>query len=101
LRAFSGQVLLLDSAIALAKAGVMQNYASDDARLEVRALSDLFIDHYLASEWPAIRPCVGCFRIEAIGPHLFEVLTGSHFTILGMPLLPLLDRLREEGILTA
>ncbi len=101
LQAFSEQVLLLDSSAVLAKAGAMQTYASDDARLEVRALSDAFIAQYLAVEWPAISDCVGCFRIEAMGPHLFEVLTGSHFTILGMPLLPLLDRMRDMGILTA
>jgi septum formation protein len=101
LRAFSGQVLLLDSSVVLAKGGVMQTYASDDARLEVRALSDDFIEQYLAVEWPAISHCVGCFRIEGMGVHLFEQLTGSHFTILGMPLEPLLDRMREVGILTA
>lgn len=101
LRAFSRQVLLLDSAVVLARDGIMQNYASDDARLAVRALSEAFIDQYLSVEWPAISHCVGCFRIEAMGAHMFEVLSGSHFTILGMPLLPLLDRMRAEGILTA
>jgi septum formation protein len=101
LRQFSQQVLLLDSAMVLAKGGAMRNYASDDARLELRAINDAFIEQYLAVEWPAISECVGCFRIEGMGIHLFEQLTGSHFTILGMPLEPLLDRMREEGILTA
>lgn len=101
LRAFSGRVMLLDSSAVLVKGGTTHSYASDDARLEVRALSDAFIDQYLAVEWPAISSCVGCFRIEGMGAHLFEVLTGSHFTILGMPLLPLLDRMRDVGILSA
>ncbi|MEQ1509143.1 MAG: Maf family protein [Sphingopyxis sp.] len=101
LRAFSGRMMTLDSAIVLAKGGEMRDYASDDAHLEVRCLSDAFIDQYLSAEWPAIAACVGCFRIEGLGAHLFECITGSQFTILGMPLLPLLDRMREQGMMTS
>jgi septum formation protein len=100
LRAFSGRMMTLDSAVVLARGGTRIDYASDDAHLEVRILSDAFIAAYLDSEWPAISACVGCFRIEGLGVHLFERTAGSHFTILGMPLLPVLDMLRTHGLIT-
>ncbi len=98
LRAFSGQMMVLDSSAALAKGGEIVDWRSDDAHLEVRALSDAFIESYLDIEWPAISGCVGCFRIEARGVQLFERITGSHFTVLGMPLLPVLEMLRTQGV---
>ena len=66
----------------------------DRARLHVRALSPRFIEAYLDAEWPAIAGCVGCFRIEGPGVQLFSRIEGSHFTVLGLPLLPVLDYLR-------
>ncbi|MDP1027821.1 nucleoside triphosphate pyrophosphatase [Sphingomonas sp. KR1UV-12] len=69
------------------------------ARLHVRPLSPAFIDAYLDAEWPAIGGCVGCFRIEGRGVQLFSRLEGSHFTILGLPLLPVLGYLRERGVM--
>jgi septum formation protein len=71
------------------------------ARLVVRQLSDGFIDSYLDAEWPAIAGCVGCFRIEGPGVQLFSRIDGSHFTVLGMPLLPVLDYLRVRGELAS
>lgn len=71
------------------------------APLAVRALSSSFIEAYLDHEWPAIAGCVGCFRIEGRGVQLFNKLGGDHFTILGMPLLPVLDYLRIRGILAS
>jgi septum formation protein len=73
----------------------------DRARLHVRPLSEAFIEEYLDAEWPAISGCVGCFRIEARGVQLFSRTEGNHFTILGMPLLPILDYLRVRGVLTS
>ena len=67
------------------------------ARLHVRELSPAFIDSYLDAEWPEVGYCVGVFRMEGRGVTLFERVEGSHFTILGMPLLPLLGALRERG----
>ncbi|WP_428969324.1 Maf family protein, partial [Sphingomonas sp. Xoc002] len=67
----------------------------------VRPLSGAFIDRYLDQEWPAISGCVGCFRIEGPGVQLFSRIEGSHFTILGMPLLPMLGYLRERGWMPA
>ncbi|SUJ33085.1 Maf-like protein [Sphingomonas paucimobilis] len=71
------------------------------AKLHVRPLSPAFIDSYLAKEWPALSGCVGCFRIEGPGVQLFSRIEGSHFTILGMPLLPILGYLRERGWMPA
>jgi septum formation protein len=101
LRAFSQDVIMLDSSVALARDGVIIDWASDDAHLEVRALSDEFIETYLDDEWPAVASCVGCFRIEGRGVQLFENIIGNHFTILGMPLLPLLAMLRTHGVMAA
>jgi septum formation protein len=92
-------VMVLDSAAVLVRDGAMVDWTSDDARLEVRALSEAFITAYLGSEWPAIAGCVGCFRIEGRGVQLFENIIGSHFTVLGMPLLPVLDFLRRHGVM--
>ncbi|MDQ2892134.1 MAG: Maf family protein [Pseudomonadota bacterium] len=73
----------------------------DGATLHVRPLSYRFIDAYLDQEWPAIAGCVGCFRIEGPGVQLFAKIDGSHFTVLGLPLLPVLDYLRVRGVLAA
>ena len=99
LRRFSGRMMTLDSSAALARDGEIVDWRSDDAHLEVRVLSEAFIERYLTEEWPAIAACVGCFRIEGVGVQLFECVTGSHFTILGMPLLPVLAMLREQGVM--
>ena len=69
--------------------------------LKVRALSEEFIEKYLVAEWPEVGQCVGVFRIEALGVQLFEDIEGDMFTVLGMPLLPVLGALREFGKLPA
>lgn len=71
------------------------------ATMHVRPLSAGFIDAYLDAEWPAIAGCVGCYRVEGPGVQLFARIDGSHFTILGLPLLALLDYLRVRGVLAA
>jgi septum formation protein len=71
------------------------------ARLHVRALSEAFVESYLDAEWPAVAACVGVFRMEGRGAQLFARVEGSHFTILGMPLLPALDYLRVRGVLAS
>lgn len=98
---FSGKTMDLHSAAALARGGHTYWDHADVARLQVRHLSDAFIESYLAAEWPAVSGCVGVFRIEALGVQLFESIEGSHFTVLGMPLLPVLGALRARGVLTA
>ena len=101
LRNFSDRRMQLTSAVALARAGEVDWHYADTAVLKVRELSDRFIDEYLEAEWPEIGYTVGAFRLEARGVQLFDYIDGSHFTILGMPLLPLLKALRERGLLTS
>lgn len=99
LRFFSGKVMHLHSAAALARAGALVWSAGEVAHLHVRELSEAFIADYLAAEWPAVGACVGVFRIEARGVQLFDRIEGDHFTVLGMPLLPVLGALRQYGAL--
>lgn len=99
LRFFSGKTLELHSAAALVRADTCEWSHADCASLKVRDLSDAFIEHYLEAEWPEIGYTVGCFRIEAMGVQLFQQITGDQFTVLGMPLLPVLTALRDEGVL--
>jgi septum formation protein len=101
LRFFSGKAMLLTSAVALARADAVDWSHVDSATLLVRDLSDEFIRLYLDAEWPEVGYCVGVFRIEGRGVQLFERIEGRHFTILGMPLLPLLAALRDRGLLLA
>jgi septum formation protein len=69
--------------------------------LEVRRLSQGFIADYLDAEWPQVGYTVGVFRLEARGVQLFDRIEGDHFTILGLPLIPLLGALRQRGFLLA
>lgn len=101
LRFFSGQAMELHSAAALAQGGQVVWRHGECARLQVRPLSERFIDGYLAREWPAVAGCVGVFRIEGLGVLLFDHIEGSHFTVLGMPLLAVLGALRSFGELPA
>ena len=95
LRYFSGRTMELHSAAALALGGRIEWSHVAVAMLHVRELSEDFIDAYLAAEWPEVSQCVGVFRIEALGVQLFESIEGDLFTVLGMPLLPVLGALRE------
>jgi len=99
LRAMSGTVPDLWSAAVIAENGRPVWRHVERARLHVRALSPAFIKTYLDVEWPAIASCVGCFRVEGPGVQLFDRVDGSHFTVLGMPLLPILSYLRTRGML--
>lgn len=99
LRFFSEKEMLLTSAVALARGGRLDWRCVDVARLQVRELSELFIEEYLGAEWPEVGYTVGVFRLEGRGVQLFDRIEGDHFTILGMPLIPLLGALRERGLL--
>jgi len=95
LRFFSGKTMELHSAAAIALTGTLRWSHVAMARLKVRTLSDEYIEAYLAAEWPEVSQCVGVFRIESVGVQLFESIEGDMFTVLGMPLLPVLGALRE------
>lgn len=99
LRLMSGRKHKLFSAAVIAEQGKPIWRHVDIATLSMRELSDAFIDGYVESEWEKIRHCVGCYEIEGKGAQLFSAITGSHFTIMGMPLLHLLDFLRVRGVM--
>jgi septum formation protein len=97
LRLFSGREMRLYSAAALARDRQIIWQTASMASLQVRELSDEFIEAYLDAEWPEVSYCVGVFRIEAMGVQLFERIAGDQFTVLGMPLLDVLGALRNFG----
>ena len=99
LRFFSRREMILTSAVALARGGEVDWSHVDTAMLRVRQLSEAFIRSYLDAEWPEVGYCVGVFRLEGRGVQLFSAIDGNYFTVLGMPLLPLLGALRERGML--
>ena len=101
LRDFSGRVMMLHSAAAIALRGEIVWRHAALASLHVRELSEEFIADYLDAEWPEVGHCVGVFRIEGRGVQLFERIEGDHFTVLGMPLLAVLGALRDLGELPA
>jgi septum formation protein len=67
--------------------------------MAMRALSPQFLDEYLVAEGPAILSSVGCYHFEGRGAQLFDRVDGDYFSVLGLPLLPVLARLRKEGVL--
>lgn len=101
LRAMSGRTHVLHSAAVVVQRGETAFWQSEMVELTVRPLSDDYIHRYLDREYEAIRWSVGCYRIEGPGVQLFERIEGSHFAILGLPLLPLLGFFRERGLVPA
>jgi septum formation protein len=99
LRQLSGRTHILHSAAVIAEAGRPIWRHVDRAKLTMRVLSDAFIESYLDLEYDHVRFCVGTYRIEGPGAQLFARIEGNHFTILGLPLLPLLDYLRVRGVI--
>lgn len=99
LKLLSGKKHKLFSAAVIAEQGVPVWRHIDIATLSVRILGDQFIEQYVETEWDNIRYCVGCYEIEGRGAQLFTAINGSQFTIMGLPLLHLLDYLRIRGIL--
>jgi septum formation protein len=91
----------LTSAVALARGAAVDWRHAEAATLRVRSLTEEFIAAYLDAEWPDVGYCVGVFRMEGRGVQLFESIEGDYFTILGMPLIPLLVALRRRGLLLA
>ncbi len=99
LEQMAGKVHRLHSAAVIAEAGRPVWRKIETVKLEMRPLSQAFIEHYLDLDWDNCRWCVGCYRIEGPGAQLFSRITGSLFAVQGLPLLPLLDYLRVRSIL--
>jgi septum formation protein len=99
LRVLAGRSHELHSAVAVARDGKILFEAAAIAGMTMRRLGEAEIDAYLDEAGDAITSSVGAYQLEALGVHLFERIEGDHFTILGLPLLPLLAYLRSEGLL--
>ncbi|WP_332065233.1 Maf family nucleotide pyrophosphatase [Bartonella sp. CB189] len=97
LRILSGKIHFLHSAVALFKNGQKIWIDSFSARMSVRPLSSEFIERYLERVGSDVFNSVGVYQIEGEGIHLFEEIDGDFFTIIGLPLLPLLVKLRHLG----
>ena len=91
----------LHSAATLIRSGERLWSHVESVTLSVRDFSPAFLDDYLAREGNAILGSAGAYRVEAIGAQLFDRIEGSHFAILGLPLIPLLEELRRRGIVTS
>ncbi len=97
LQALRGQTHVLHSALALCRDNAVLFAHDTSAQLTMRAFSDRYIDDYLDIAGDTALASVGAYQVEGPGIHLFERIEGDYFTILGLPLLPLLDFLRQGG----
>jgi septum formation protein len=97
----AGKTHYLHSAVAVVRDQNVLFDTVDTASLTLRKLSDAFLGRYLETAGSAVLASVGAYQLEKAGIHLFERIDGNHFTILGLPLLPLLDFLRRNGSLAA
>jgi len=99
LRLLSGGTHYLHSAAVVVEQGERVWGETETVAMDVRPLGDDFLNAYLEAEYEAVRFNVGSYRIEGMGAQLFEEVEGSHFAILGLPLLPFLAFLRQRGLL--
>ncbi|TYO61936.1 septum formation protein Maf [Bradyrhizobium hipponense] len=98
LRELAGKSHALNSAVAVARAGKVVFEDVSVARMTMRQMSEAEIQAYLDTAGDAVTTSVGAYQLESLGIHLFERIEGDHFTILGLPLLPLLAFLRHERL---
>jgi len=99
LRRLSGGTHFLHSAAVVAEKGERVWGETESVAMVVRDLGEDFLRDYFDREYDAVRFNVGSYRIEGLGAQLFDEIDGSHFAILGLPLLPLLAYLRGRGLL--
>jgi septum formation protein len=99
LRSLAGRRHHLHSAVSIAVAGHEVWHHLDTAALTMREFSDAFLDSYLSRAGDRVCASVGAYEMEGLGIQLFERIEGDYFTILGMPLLPLLAELRTRGVI--
>jgi septum formation protein len=101
LASFRAAPHILHSALAIAQNGKIIWTTCQKATLTMRNFSEDFLDSYIKSSGPEILECVGGYKLEATGAQLFKKIEGDYFTILGLPLLPLLAYLRQQNYLTS
>lgn len=97
LLALRGRSHMLISAVASARGGTLQWQHSQTATLRMRAFQETYLETYLERQAQHIMGAVGGYQIETEGIQLFDAIAGDHFTILGLPLMPLLHHLRAVG----
>jgi len=97
LAALCGQTHELHSAVALVRGSSVLFEHREVARLTMRSFSDEFLEAYLDAAGTAVTASVGGYQLEKVGIQLFEHIQGDHFTIIGLPLVPLLEYLRTAG----
>lgn len=97
LQLLRGKTHMLHSAVACARDGIILWNCHDSARMTMRDFSDAFMDRYIAEVGDGLTSSVGGYKMEESGLQLFDKIEGSYFTILGLPLLPLLEFLRKQG----
>ncbi len=98
LRALGGKTHALVTAACVVRDGVRIWHHGEAPRLTMRPLDEGFIESYLEAAGPEVLETVGAYRLEGLGAQLFTKVSGDYFTILGLPLLPLLGFLREHGV---
>ncbi|MCR9212800.1 MAG: Maf family protein [Proteobacteria bacterium] len=98
LLSLSGKTHSLANAVCVAKGGAILWHHVNTVELTMRKLDDAFLDQYLEASGEAILSSVGAYQLEGRGIHLFSRIDGDFFSILGLPMLPLLDFLRGHGI---
>jgi nucleoside triphosphate pyrophosphatase len=99
LRRLRGNPHRLVSALALARDGGVLWRHGESPQLWMRDFSDAFLDRYLSTEGEGLLSGVGCYRLEGMGAQLFARVEGDYFSILGLPLQPLLAELRRHGVI--
>ncbi len=99
LMAMRGRSHALHSGAALAYHGQIVWSGVDVAHMQMRDFSDTFLDAYLLEEGEGLLACVGSYRLEGMGAQLFDSVDGDHFTVLGLPLWPVLAELRRAGVI--
>ncbi|NCQ88457.1 MAG: hypothetical protein GW749_05680 [Alphaproteobacteria bacterium] len=98
LKSFRANSHTLISSVAVARNGSIEWHETGQAKLTMRDFSDDFLNYYIADARDILTSCVGCYALEQKGIQLFEKIDGDYFTILGMPLLPLIGYLQKEGL---
>lgn len=98
LRRLRGRTHTLVTAAALANGTELLWQHTETCRLAMRDFSDSFLEDYVSAAGESLTCCVGCYRLESLGIQLFERVEGDYFSILGLPLLPLLGELRRLGL---
>lgn len=101
LKTLSGRDHQLATSVVVTRSGARIWHAVQTVRMRMRPLSDGFIESYLAAVGEEVCQCVGGYQLEGLGAQLFAAVEGDYFSVLGLPLLPLLDYLRTQRVLPA